>query len=160
MERQSRRQFCAQTCRAASVAALGGAIATAIQACGGGGSSPTSPGGSFSPLPTVAGTVASNAITVNVDASSPLAGVGSMALVRSTIGDALVVRTSQDAFSAFSSICTHQGNEVTGFSGQVFVCPAHGAQFDTGGRVVAGPARTALRQYSAQFVNGVLTISA
>ena len=32
--------------------------------------------------------------------------------------------------------------------------------FDLNGRVVAGPAPTALRQFPTQFANGVLTITA
>lgn len=160
MQRQTRRQFCAQTCRVASVATLGGLVAAALQACGGGGSGSPTSGTSISALPTVSADGAGGAITVAVDAASPLAAVGSLALVRSGIGDALVVRTSQDAFAAFSAICTHQGCEITGLADQRFVCPCHGAEFDTGGRVVRGPAPTSLRQYTTRFANGTLTITA
>jgi cytochrome b6-f complex iron-sulfur subunit len=157
---QTRRQFCARTCSLAAVAALGGAFGAILQGCGGGGS-PTSPGGgSADPLPTVNGTVAGNSIVVTIDASSPLSAAGSVALVRSGIGNVLVARTSQDAFSALASICTHQDCAITGHSGQTFVCPCHGSQFDSSGRVLSGPAPTALRQYSAQFAGGLLTITA
>ena len=99
-------------------------------------------------------------ILVTIDAGSPLAAVGSVALVRSGAGNVLVARTSQDAFSALSSTCTHEGCAITGYSGQTFVCPCHGAQFDSSGRVLSGPARTALKPYATQFASGVLTISA
>ncbi len=156
-DKQTRREFCNRTCSAAMLAALGG-VTGVLQACGGGGS-PTSPGGSATALPTVAGSVAGRTVTVAVDTGSPLAAAGSSALVRSSLGDFLVARTSQDAFSALSSVCTHEGNEITAYSGQIFVCPAHGAQFDSSGRVVAGPARSALRSYPAQFAGNVLTIN-
>ena len=56
--------------------------------------------------------------------------------------------------------CTHQGCAITGYAGQAFVCPCHGAQFDASGRVLSGPAPSALRQYQAQLAGNVLTISA
>ncbi len=62
--------------------------------------------------------------------------------------------------AALASVCTHQACEITGYAGQTFVCPCHGSQFDASGRVLSGPAPTALRQYTTQFANGVLTISA
>jgi cytochrome b6-f complex iron-sulfur subunit len=40
-----------------------------------------------------------------------------------------------------------------------FVCPSHGSQFDSSGRVVTGPAGNALQQYATQFSGNVLTIS-
>ena len=159
-EPQTRRQFCARTCSAAAVAALGTAFAGALQGCGGGGS-PTSPGGgpSAASLPQVAGTASGGSITVSVDGTA-LAAVGSLALVRTTIGDVLVAHTGADAFTALASVCTHQACEITGYAGQTFVCPCHGSQFDASGRVLRGPAPAALRQYTTQFANGVLTISA
>jgi cytochrome b6-f complex iron-sulfur subunit len=103
--------------------------------------------------------VSGRTVTVTVDAASPLAATGSSALVRSSLGDFLVARTAADAFSALTSVCTHEGCAITQYSGQAFVCPCHGAQFDSSGRVLAGPARTALRQYPTQFAGNTLTIS-
>jgi cytochrome b6-f complex iron-sulfur subunit len=160
-DRQTRRQFCTRTCSAAALAALGGVVTGVLQGCGGGG--PTSPGGggsSVATLPTVNGTVTGGAITVTIDAGSPLAATGGVALVRSGAGNVLVARTAQGAFSALTATCTHAGCAITGYSGQTFVCPCHGAQFDSSGRVLSGPAPTALRQYTTQFANNVLTISA
>jgi Rieske Fe-S protein len=158
---QTRRQFCARTCSTAAVAALGTAFAGVLQSCGGGGGSPTSPGGGLSAaaLPQVPGTAGTASITVSVDGTA-LANVGALALVKSSIGDVLVARTGADAFTAVSSICTHQTCEITGYSGQTYVCPCHGSQFDASGRVLGGPARSSLHQYTTQFANGVLTISA
>jgi Rieske Fe-S protein len=160
-KQQTRREFCGQTCRVASVAALGAALATVLESCGGG-ASPTSPGGggSVSSLPTVNGTASGNAIVLTIDAGSPLSSVGGAALVRSSLGDVLVARTAQDSFTALSAVCTHEAREISGLSGQRYVCSFHGSEFDFAGNVVVGPASRALRQYNAQLAGSQLTISA
>jgi cytochrome b6-f complex iron-sulfur subunit len=99
-------------------------------------------------------------LLVNIDSNSPLAAVGSMALVQAPGTIVLVARTSASGFAALSSICTHQTCTITGYSGATFVCPCHGSQFDSTGRVVSGPAPAALRQFATVFSNNVLTISA
>jgi len=154
---QTRRQFCARTCQ---LLALGGAVAATLESCGGGGS-PTSPGGlgGASALPTVSGTLSGSTITVTVTGTA-LASTGTLALVTTAGGDVLVARTAADTFVALSAGCTHQACEITGFSGQNYVCPCHGSRFDTSGRVVNGPAVTPLPQFQAQFSNDVLTITA
>jgi len=159
-DRRTRRQFCARTCSAAALAAFGGTLAGALQGCGGGGS-PTSPGGGgATALPTVNGNVSGRTVTLAIDAASPLAATGSSALVRSSLGDFLVARVSPDTFPALTAVCTHERCTITGTSGQAFVCPCHGSRFDTGGRVLSGPAQTALQQYPTQFAGNVLTITA
>jgi cytochrome b6-f complex iron-sulfur subunit len=156
---QTRRQFCARTCQVASVAALGGALVAALESCGGGGGSPTSPGSVGSALPTVSGTLTGSTITVTITGTA-LAPAGALALVKTSGGDVLVAHTGADTFVALSAGCTHAACEITGFTGQTYVCPCHGSQFDTSGRVVQGPAPTALRQFPTQFASDVLTITA
>ena len=154
-EQQTRRQFCRQC--SAGLAALGGSAI--LGACGGG--SPTSGSGfnAGSSLPRVSGSSAGGGIQVTVDASSPLASTGALALVTSSAGSVLVARTGSDTFAALSATCTHEGCAITGFSGSSFVCPCHGSQFDAAGRVLNGPATRALPQFRTQFANGVLTIT-
>ena len=158
----TRREFCGQTCRIASVAALGAALASVLEGCGGGSPTSSSGGGlvNASALPTVTGTVTGSSIVVTIDASSPLAAVGGAALVKSTSADVLVARTAQDSFTALTSVCTHEAREVTGIAGQRYVCAFHGSQFDFSGNVVVGPATRALRQYNAQLSGNQLTITA
>jgi Rieske Fe-S protein len=157
---ETRRQFCARTCQVASVLALGGALAAVLESCGGGSGSPTSPGGgAASALPTVPGTLAGSTITVPVPGTA-LATTGALALVRTSGGDVLVARTAADTFVALSAGCTHQACEITGYAGQVYVCPCHGSRFDASGRVVSGPAVSPLRQFQTQFAGDVLTITA
>ena len=154
---KTRRQFCRQ-CSAGFAALSGLAV---LEACGGGG--PTSSnGGSFggSSLPRVSGASAGGGIQVTIDAASPLASPGSMALVQSSVGSVLVAHTGADSFVAVSATCTHQGCAITGFSGPNYVCPCHGSQFDASGRVLNGPANRPLQQFNTQFANGILTITA
>ncbi|MEO8078053.1 MAG: Rieske (2Fe-2S) protein [Acidobacteriota bacterium] len=97
--------------------------------------------------------------TFAIDVGSPLAAVGSAARVVTSGGNFLVARTGQEAFVALAAICTHETCAITGFSNQTYVCPCHGSTFDLNGRVLGGPAPTALRQYATQFTGGVLTIT-
>ena len=148
---QTRREFCALACQAASVLAAG--IATA---CGGGQTGPSS--GSAPAAPVLNGTVAGRTISVSVD-GTVLATTGNGALVQTSLGSFLLARTGQDTFNAMTAICTHENNLVTGFSGGRFVCNVHGSEFSTSGNAVAGPARGTLRQYAAAFANGVVTFT-
>jgi Rieske Fe-S protein len=154
---KTRRQFCRQC--SAGLAALSGAAI--LQACGGGGPTSSS-GGSFggSSLPRVSGASAGGGIQVTIDAASPLASAGSLALVQSSAGSVLVAHTGADSFTAVSATCTHEGCAITGMSGSNYVCPCHGSQFDASGRVLNGPANRPLQQFNTRFANGVLTITA
>ena len=161
MTEQTRRQFCAQACQIASAAAVAGSLGTLLQACGGGGGSIT--GGSLPPdvpaLSTLTATAANGGVTVNIDAGSPLAAVGSAALVQSPSGLILVAHTAADTFTAVTATCTHESCTITGFTGQAFVCPCHGSRFSTSGVVQNGPATRSLRSFATRFASNVLTIS-
>ena len=148
---KTRREFCVQTCQAASLATF----AAMIEACGGSMTSPSS----VPQLPTISASVASGAITIAVDATSPLATVGKAALVQTSSGNFLVARTAQDSFTALTAVCTHEACTVSGFDNQIYICPCHGSQYSTNGAVVKGPAPAALRQFPTRFANNVLTIT-
>ncbi len=154
-EGQTRREFCAHACQAASLAA----VAAVLQACGGGGGNPSAPSGVQS-LPVINATSANGSVTLTIDSASPLAAVGSAALIQMPNEFIVVAHTAQDSFVALNGMCTHQACTITGFGSGTFVCPCHGSQFDTTGRVIAGPAPRALAQHQTQFANGVLTIAA
>lgn len=148
----SRRQFCAGACQAASAATL----ATLLAGCGDG--SPTSPNGPASLLGVLPGQFAGSRVQVTIGASA-LADVGGAVLVESTAGVFLLARTGTEAFAALEAVCTHEGCTITGADGAIYVCPCHGSRYDRSGRVVAGPARAALRQYAATHAAGVVTIT-
>jgi Rieske Fe-S protein len=146
---ETRRAFCAQACRAVALAAVGGSLS----GCGGvtGPSAPT--------LPNLDGTVSGGAVSVTVGSSSPLAAVGSAALVNTSAGSFLVARIAQDSFTALTATCTHFGCTISGYESQTFVCPCHGSRFDTSGAVQRGPANRPLRSYATRFADDVLTIT-
>jgi len=146
----TRRTFCVQAYGAVSLAALG----SILTGCGG---SPTSP--SAPSLPTINASVANGVASISIDSASPLATVGGAALVQSTSGMFLVARTAQNAFTALTAICTHEGCTVSGFENQTYVCPCHGSRYSTSGTVINGPAPSSLRSFQTQFNNNVLTIT-
>jgi cytochrome b6-f complex iron-sulfur subunit len=149
----SRRRFCAGACEVVSCAAL----ATLASACGDG--SPTSPSGTATTLPVLAGQFSGGSrVQVSTDGSA-LADTGGAALVQSTAGVFLIARTGATTFSAVDAVCTHEGCTITGIAGDIYVCPCHGSRYNRGGQVLAGPARASLRQYATSFANGVVTIT-
>ena len=146
---RTRRVFCAQACQAVALAAVGGSIS----GCGGvtGPSAPT--------LPNVNGTVSGGAVSLTIDSASPLATVGSAALLNSSAGTFLVARTAQDTFTALTATCTHFGCTISGYDGQTFVCPCHGSRFSTSGTVQRGPAGRPLTSFATRFADDILTIT-
>ena len=151
----TRRAFCAQSCLSAAAAAL------TLAGCGGGSSSPTSPGGSGTPgsaLATANASVAGRTISVPLD-GSPLTAVGSAAIVRTALGNFLVARTAPETFTALTAVCTHEGNPVANFTGSQFVCPTHGSQFNLSGTVAQGPATRPLTTYPTTLAGGVVSFS-
>jgi Rieske Fe-S protein len=150
-DRHGRRVFCK---RIVTAAAYTGGLAAIVPGCGGNPAN-TIPG---QPLPTVSGTVANGVVSVPVGTGSPLSAAGGMALITSSAGNFLATRTGQTTFVVVTALCTHQDCVVSNSTGQTYVCPCHGSEFDTSGRVTVGPALAPLRQFAAQFANNILTI--
>ena len=71
-----------------------------------------------------------------------------------------VLRTGDTAAKALSAVCTHSGCtlEIQSGSSPLF-CACHGSEFGANGAVVRGPARTALRVYSATVDTTGITIT-
>jgi cytochrome b6-f complex iron-sulfur subunit len=146
----TRREFCVRACQAVSLAAL----TPMVQGCAG----PAGPD-LLPNIPTINASLVGSSITLSIDASSPIAGVGNAALVQTSGGSLLVAHTAQNSFIALSSVCTHQVCTVSEYQNQVYECPCHGSQYSTSGAVVRGPATAPLRQFATSFTNNVLTIS-
>jgi thiosulfate dehydrogenase [quinone] large subunit len=73
-----------------------------------------------------------------------------------TGGPAWLVHESQQAFSAFSAVCTHAGCTVDfDRQGQQFACPCHGATYDMRtGQVTGGPAPSPLPPITVRDIGG------
>jgi cytochrome b6-f complex iron-sulfur subunit len=143
----SRREFCTHALTFVTVGSL-------LESCGG---SPTSPSSTAAALPVLNTSISGGTVTLNIDASSPLATVGNAALVQTSSGNFLVARVSQESFNAMTAVCTHEACTVTRFQSGVFQCPCHGSEYNTTGAVTRGPASRPLRQFATQFANNVLT---
>jgi len=71
----------------------------------------------------------------------------------------LVARTMSGTFIAVSAACTHQGTTVNYSSaGNNFICPNHGAVFNSSGVVTQGPASSNLAQYNTTLTVNSLRI--
>ena len=79
--------------------------------------------------------------------------------MRTSLGNFLVARTGQDAFSALTATCTHESNVITNFTGSEFACTFHGSMFTVSGTVARGPATRALTSYPTTFANNVVSFT-
>lgn len=70
----------------------------------------------------------------------------------------VVVNTGGSTIRAFTSICTHEGCNVDQFIDGRMICPCHGSQYDTAGRVVQGPATGNLKEYTVTRSGNTVTI--
>lgn len=134
-ECMTRRRFLAQSAMAAAAAAV-------VAACGNGQIGPTAytpPGGNSNG--------GSNGTTIKVGNFPQLANVGTLVKVDTYQA---VKRTGATSFAAFSMVCTHQGC-LTQLQSNIFYCPCHGAEFDSSGRVIRGPASRPLGQYTTSY---------
>jgi cytochrome b6-f complex iron-sulfur subunit len=161
LDDKTRREFCVEACRGASLAAMSGTLLSFLQGCGGGsggGGSISAPSGTGL-LPAVVATVGGGAATVAVGAGSPLANVGSAALVSAGSTPILVAHTAATTFVAVTAICTHENCTITGIAGTTYVCPCHGSQYNSSGQRLAGPAPSNLRQFVVALAGDNLTIT-
>ncbi|NWJ45862.1 MAG: Rieske 2Fe-2S domain-containing protein [Chloroflexi bacterium] len=81
---------------------------------------------------------------------------GSLKFITPDTGDrAIVIHNSNGSVKAFSSICTHEGCEVTYYPNQQYLeCPCHGARFDPNtGAVLRRPANRPLKAYNVSVDN-------
>lgn len=70
-------------------------------------------------------------------------------------------RDGEDAFTAFSSYCTHIGCPVRWEPGaRLFLCPCHGGAFYPNGEVAAGPPPRPLDRHPIRIRDGVVELRA
>jgi len=62
----------------------------------------------------------------------------------------MLIRISQTQFEAINLICRHKGCTVE-LTGDQFVCPCHGSEYDINGKVTHGPAKANLRTWETKY---------
>ncbi len=71
----------------------------------------------------------------------------------------LVARTNTGTFLAVSAACTHEGTNVNYVaSANDFLCPNHGAMYDSNGTVTRGPATQNLSKYNTSLTGTSLRV--
>ena len=104
---------------------------------------------------------AASAIKVRKDGKvgvrlSALKRVG--AVVRIPTLNAALVREGARKYVAYNLACTHMGVPVD-TSGPVWVCPAHGSEYNPkNGDVVRGPAKAPLRKIRVHVAKGIAVV--
>lgn len=97
-----------------------------------------------------------NTLTIDLTSSSnsSLASAGGSKVI-----DNVMVINTGNGFIALSSVCTHQGCQVTYDHGaENLPCPCHGSIFSTTGSVLNGPASSPLKKYDVTLEGDILTI--
>lgn len=99
---------------------------------------------------------ASSAVSQAIKAAEIPVGGGKVFESISTV----VTQPTQGEYKAFSSVCTHQGCQVSGVADGVITCACHGSQFDAAtGAVTQGPATKPLPEKSVTVSGDGLTVS-
>ena len=158
----SRRDFMKQ----ATTLTMIGSTAFILQACGGGGGSPTGPedpgggdnnGGGDNTDTGYTYNAATGTITIDTSmiyTTLQTAGNGIQLSGSDTFDSRgiIVLRTSNTGVRALSRRCTHANNTVNINSvGNNLLCPSHNSIFDLNGNAVSGPATGALTSYTCSL---------
>lgn len=102
-------------------------VAAALAGCAGGGESAVAPS---------SGTALASTGDVPVG--------GGMILTEEKI---VLTQATEGEFKAFTAVCTHSGNTVTGVNDSIIECDFHGSRFDAAtGEVLNGPAGSPLAE--------------
>lgn len=105
---------------------------------------------------TTPGTSGTSSVDFTVDVSSGTLSKNGGYLVKSGV---IIARTSSGTFLAVASACTHQGSTVQyDKASNSFLCPSHGAQFDSSGAVLSGPTNTNLKKYNTTLTGTSLRV--
>jgi cytochrome b6-f complex iron-sulfur subunit len=85
---------------------------------------------------------------------------GQLLLEKSPIGPVLVVGTSKSKnVIAVNPTCTHKGCTVAWEAkNNNFLCPCHGSDFGTDGKVLKGPADKPLKTYQAKIEGNAILV--
>ena len=99
---------------------------------------------------------AASAKVVGVVAKHP---VGRTKLYTSVSPAVFVTRTASNSWTAFNTVCTHEGGKLS-LQGTQAVCPLHGAVFNArNGKPISGPVSRGLRSYKVSARNGKIYVT-
>lgn len=107
-------------------------------------------------LPTCMGSCSKTSSSLSVDFTLDLNAASNSALKNAggyVISNGVIVaRTTSGDYIAVSAACTHEGANVAyNSSGNNFVCPRHGATFNSTGGVTGGPTSTNLQKMNTSL---------
>lgn len=100
-------------------------------------------------------------VVIPIDEASPLNKVGGSAVVDSSAGKIIILRTGDAAFVAYSAKCTHKGGIVSyDAAKKQFTCPKHSSSFDpANGNPTGGPAEDPLKSYKTNGTKTSVTVA-
>jgi len=85
--------------------------------------------------------------------------LGGYVLVKKTaVGDVLVVRSSENEYSALSVVCPHLQCNVKIKSSSLIQCPCHQSGYKIDGTYISGPAKTGLRRFPLTVDGGTILV--
>ena len=127
-----------------------------LVSCGGKSNNPGPSTGGGTPPP-----IKGSGTIFSADLSSQLPNIGDSIVQQGVILVRIASGNEAASFTAVQVACTHQGNSIGYNTSQgIFICPAHGSEFNKTGAVLVGPAALPLQKY-AVIVNGTsLTVTA
>jgi len=100
-----------------------------------------------------------NTTNFKVDLTKDLLAVGSFVFNDKIIVVRLASGSVPTSFVALQRACTHQGTEVNwNASKNEFICPNHGARFNTSGQNVGGQSTGALPSYTVSISGTTLSV--
>jgi Rieske Fe-S protein len=136
-----RRTFLSETARLAAITVL-------VSACGASFGSIAGPRGSSLDKP----------LTVKLSDYPGLANTGSAVRINGANIPLALVNEGNGTYTALSLICTHQGATVQ-WTGTIFICPNHGAEFASDGHWIGGQPTSSLLSYPTTYDAGTDTVT-
>jgi len=106
------------------------------------------------------GSVTAVSANFTIDLSTQLLTVGSSVAVSGVLVARLAAGNATSSFVAVQQACTHEGTSINYVStNQTFLCPNHGALFNTAGANIGGQSTSALKVYALTISGSTLTIT-
>ena len=99
-------------------------------------------------------------VNFTINLSAQLTTIGSSLSQNGVIVVRLAAANVSGSFVAVQESCTHQGTSIAFFaSSNTFICPNHGAIFNTSGSNVGGQSTSALKVYAVAVSGTTLTVT-